>query len=314
MTKDEDVENCSESSQALTCIPISKNGATAPPKTLASSRASSRKNRVYVFREFLIRTYGVSYLSKGSIVLDVAGGKGDLSWLLVNIDEFDSVVADPRLTKHASQEKSVKYLRKNPEEASFRAIPNQPTHQPLAALLPKLEGKERFETPRHLRILVDDSLVNAVRYYLDSRCDKAWEQYWNDALQRASAAQPLGYREDDSRTSERQITDPKRALGVILSLRLIIGFHPDHATEACMDLAAVLAIPFCVVPCCVFPSEFPRRQTEDGERVRKYEQFVPYLQKKCPSIRVDILNFHETKTARNIVLYTRPEDARYASR
>ena len=27
-----------------------------------------------------------------------------------------------------------------------------------------------------------------------------------------------------------------------------------------MDLAILLNIPFCVVPCCVFPSEFPQRK------------------------------------------------------
>lgn len=307
-----------ETSEALTCVTITSNDGTSPaspppPPTIfpTSIRASSRKNRVYVFREFLLNTYGSSLLSKGSVVLDVAGGKGDLSWLLVNVDGLDSVVADPRLTtKHASQCKSIRYLRKNPEEALERAIPGRPTYQPLAALLPKLEEKDSFASPRHLRILVDNELVSAVRQNLDSRDDDSWIEYWKDALERASGAQPLGYREEnDAATEKRQITDAMQALNVILWLKLIIGFHPDQATEACMDLAVVLRIPFCVVPCCVFPSEFPHRTTDDGARVRKYEHFIPYLQQKYPDMLMDTLDFHETNTAtKKIVLYTLPDD------
>ena len=37
----------------------------------------------------------------GTVVLDVAGGKGDLAWLLANADGADAVVADPRLTDHS---------------------------------------------------------------------------------------------------------------------------------------------------------------------------------------------------------------------
>ena len=302
MTKDEDIVSDAASQRVLTCVPISKNATGSRPP---STRAFSRKNRVYVFREFLLRTYG-AYLCKDSIVLDVAGGKGDLSWLLTNVDELDSVVADPRITKHAHLVKAITYLRKNPDEALLRSIPSQPTHQPLAALVPKLEGKECFQSPRHLRILVDAALVDAVRHYLETSDVDAWLVYWKDASERALAAQPLGYCEDDL-PSERQITNAVQALDVILSLRLIIGFHPDQATEPCMELATMLNVPFCICPCCVFPSEFPHRRNAEGERVQKYKQFVPYLQNKYQRILTDTLDFHETETARNIVLYTLPD-------
>jgi hypothetical protein len=302
MTNDEKIINEAASRPVLTCVPISKNAAGSPPP---STRAFSRKKRVYVFREFLLRTYGGAYLSKGSIVLDVAGGKGDLSWLLTNVDDLDSVVADPRITKHAHFEKAITFLRKNPKEALLRSIPRRSTHQPLAALLSKLEGKDCFQPPRHVRILVDTFLVDAVRHYLEHKNDNDWIEYWKDASERAMVAQPLGYREEDL-LAETQITNAVQALDVILSLRLIIGFHPDQATEACMDLATVLNIPYCVCPCCVFPSEFPNRRNAQGERVRTYKEFIPYLQNKYPRIHTDTLDFHETETARNLVLYTLP--------
>lgn len=307
MTKDEDVVSDAASQPVLTCVPISNNATTRSPPP-PSTRAFSRKNRVYVFREFLLRIYG-AYLSKDSIVLDVAGGKGDLSWLLTNVDELDSIVADPRITKHEHLVKAITYLRKNPNEARLRSIPNQPTHQPLAALVLKLEGKECFQSPRHLRILVDAPLVDAVRHYLETSDGDAWLEYWKDASGRALVAQPLGYREHFLST-ERQITNAVQALDAILSLRLIIGFHPDQATEPCMDLATVLNIPFCICPCCVFPSEFPHRRNAEGEQVQKYKQFIPYLQNKYQRIHTDTLDFHETETARNLVLYTLPNYAR----
>ena len=108
-----------------------------PTNTSRRGRGQSRKNRVYVFRQWLLQTYG-SYLSRlqqeeehehrhinaenaapipslppplphegarpssGStrsssnrrrpLILDVAGGKGDLSWLLNNVDGFESIV------------------------------------------------------------------------------------------------------------------------------------------------------------------------------------------------------------------------------
>ena len=290
------------------CVPISSNCTTPPPAPAQPSiRAFSRKNRVYAFRDFLLQTYG-TYLAKGSVVLDVAGGKGDLSWLLTNVDELDSVVADPRLTKHEHFVKAIHYLRANPDEAALRAIPNQATHQPLAALLPELKGKECFRSPRHARILVDTHLVDAVRHFLATRDDKAWTEFWINASKRAFHVQePLGYQKDDA-TTERQIVDAIQARDLILSLRLIMGFHPDQATEACIDLAILLDIPFCVCPCCVFPSEFPSRKTREGDRVRSYDQFIPYLQNKHKSIRTGTLDFHETKTARNIVLYTLPSE------
>ena len=111
-----------------------------------------------------------------------------------------------------------------------------------------------------------------------------------------------------------------------------------------MDLAILLNIPFCVVPCCVFPSEFPQRKIRtslegitaitgasqavssakggdinDGkeaggpdegniEKVRTYSQFMEYLKAKYLSnnVQTATLQFHFTETAKNIVLYTLP--------
>jgi hypothetical protein len=270
---------------------------------MESTRASSRKTRVYIFREFLWDVYG-DYLSKGDIVLDAAGGKGDLSWLLRNVDDVDSVVVDPRVTKNHIV-KSVRFLREHPAEATLRAIPDRPTYQPLAALMPKLEGKENYPSSRHLRILVDKDLVSAIRSFRRGEANGMgkWTLFWNEALKKGRDAQPLGYREDETCTEET-IADAKDALGTIISAKLIVGFHPDQATDASIDLAMELGIPFCVVPCCVFPATFPDRKLADGAGVRCYTQLIEYLKAKNSSIQTAALNFHFTETAKNVALYT----------
>ena len=274
-----------------------------------STRAASRKARVYIFREFLLQTYG-DYLSPGDVVLDVAGGKGDLSWLLKNVDDLESIVVDPRVVKNHI-EKSVSYLREHPEEVLVRAIPDRLTYQPLATLIPKVQHKEDFQTPRHLRILVNNALVAAVQLFRRQKSVirgsdfDQWQAYWTSAVERARQAQTLGYREDSAAT-ESEIISAQEALNTILSAKLIVGFHPDQATDSCIDLALELGIPFCVVPCCVFPAEFPDRRLPDGSPVRYYSQFIDYLLSKSGSIRAACLNFQFTETSKNLALYTVP--------
>jgi len=61
---------------------------------------------------------------------------------------------------------------------------------------------------------------------------------------------------------------------------LIVGMHPDGATEGILDAAQAAGIPFACVPCCVFPGLRPRRMA-DGRSVRTREEFCSYLVEKC---------------------------------
>ena len=333
----------------------------------ASVRARSRKNRVYVMRQFLLDTYAAdlnpapenpSRRSRRPIVLDVAGGKGDLSWLLNNSScnnnkngkkntSWDAVVVDPRPTQHDHLIRSIHYLQSHPRTAQERAIPHRSGYQPLAELVvsgqlfdqaawssiskddddddennndEKNNNEETqpprqqqpppplpppsFVTPRHLKIYVNDELVQVVRQVRRQRQEQlsgtsnpkpskdergldTWSIYWKQALQRAgnqgNADEPVvegplpndasqsslssttGTTGTSSTTTQKpiMIVNAQDALETILNARLIVGFHPDQATDACIDLANELHIPFCVVPCCVFPSEFPHRRFID---------------------------------------------------
>jgi hypothetical protein len=344
-----------------------------------SVRSKSRKNRVYIFREFVKQTYG-DYLSAScslsavhaneqpiidqcssdintnGIILDVAGGKGTLSWLLMNVDHWESVVVDPQCDDYATNcyqklFESVSWLQRHPIEATMRTIPNSSTFQPLAALLPFFPPCEesspydnkikyptiaisnvdhRFYNPRNCPIHLDQAFIDAVRNEMNTRMELQcldsqviapslyWKEFWTEAMNRRTA-QP----EVNIASLCVEVWTAEEALAMILRTKLIVGFHPDQATEAIVDLANLLHIPYCIVPCCVFPSEFPNRRLciEENEnnneqdtikvasttrKVKSYSDFIQYLKKKDKCCRSAHLTFHESETSRNLVLYTLP--------
>ncbi len=60
---------------------------------------------------FLLDTFGDDCLRRGSGVLDVAGGKGELSFELVNLNRIWSTVLDPRPLQLAKLERCIKVRR-----------------------------------------------------------------------------------------------------------------------------------------------------------------------------------------------------------
>ncbi len=78
----------------------SHDAASAHPAPAA--HAVPQRERVFAFRDFVLRRFGPQIFTASARlpVLDVAGGKGDLSWLLKNADDLDAVVVDPRVTDH----------------------------------------------------------------------------------------------------------------------------------------------------------------------------------------------------------------------
>jgi hypothetical protein len=180
---------------------------------------------------------------------------------------------------------------------------------------------ETFTTPRHLRLLIDQDIVDAVSHYLETRSLPDWTSFWTLASARAARATPLGYVEAESLSAAGDsavlstISQAQAALETILDTKLVVAFHPDHATEACVDLALLLGVPVCIVPCCVFPADFPLRTNPDGSRLRTYAQLLDYLMFKVSHMQRASLDFWFTDTAKNQVLYTLPpvtEDAKSA--
>jgi hypothetical protein len=163
------------------------------------SDAVSKGKRAERFAEWLVRTFGVDALNAGDGVLDVAGGRGDVSFELYNRRGVKCTLVEPRARKLSKSQR--KFLKNRP---------------------PSLGAGD-----------ADAPLCAQVRAEFEPA---TWDRYAN--------------------------------------VSVIVGMHPDQATEAIADFALRRDVPFAVVPCCVFPRLFPRRvavavdaeeEEEDGE-------------------------------------------------
>ena len=103
----------------------------------------------------------------------------------------------------------------------------------------------------------------------------------------------------------RELTEPGSPYSEqIRQCSIIVGLHPDEATEAAMDLAMRLGKPFAISPCCVMTRLFPNRKGRMGEPVRTVHQLCRYLMDKQAGMKVDYLPF----MGRNKVLYWKGPD------
>jgi hypothetical protein len=314
-----------------------------------------RRYRVFTLREFILKMYDMSYLKSGTI-LDVAGGKGDLSWLFTNADGLESVVVDPRITDHKKLTGTCEWLEGHPVEKLTWSDPSSKQFQPLTLL----RIQQPFLPAKHIRMFMDQECVDMLppssightfkdvdvsTTVVNTPCVE-WDDFFRRATVRAEEVegtlahhQPKKKRPrletsaetskdidndkdshiegngatiDNNEAVDGRITCSKEALRVFHSAKLLVGFHPDEATEAIIDMAVQNRIPFVIVPCCVFPKLFSHRRL-NGKSVSTYMDFVRYLKTKHPAIREASLPFHAKSGtgdagARSTVLFTIPGD------
>ena len=92
----EDIASAAQELHAL--LPILRELTGADSSRLAVPRRQRRPHnsgRAAAFRQFLVETYGKSVLASGGGVLDVAGGRGALSFELLNMHQIPVTVIDP---------------------------------------------------------------------------------------------------------------------------------------------------------------------------------------------------------------------------
>lgn len=157
---------------------------------------AGHSQRARAFCDWLQRA--APHLLSSGVVLDVAGGRGDVARILARAGA-EVVTVDPRPPKINR--------RRDRNTASGSSVLTQPRH-----ILTKFDGD--------------------------------FEREHADLLARVS---------------------------------LIIGFHPDEATEPIAAYAMREKVPIAIVPCCVFGRLFPHRRLADGSEVESHDQFVTYL-------------------------------------
>jgi ubiquinone/menaquinone biosynthesis C-methylase UbiE len=59
-------------------------------------RRKKNRGRARYLRQFVVDTYGLEVLRRGTGVLDVAGGKGELGLEFINLEDVPATVIEPR--------------------------------------------------------------------------------------------------------------------------------------------------------------------------------------------------------------------------
>ena len=219
---------------------------------------ATKAHRASKFAEWLVRTFGVETLSRGSGVLDVAGGRGDVSWELHTVRKVPCTLVEPRARKlNRAQHK---WLRREGKKGSVSVCARETK---------KSGGEEKGGRDATRRGGVDGQ-------YDDERKEKDDEKARRDDDD-----------DDDDDVADENENDSFLCPQVRAEFRpdtwsafaecsVVVGMHPDQATESIMAFAKAHGKPFAIVPCCVFPALFPDRRVpadeEDAEEDAETEE------------------------------------------
>jgi len=237
---------------------------------LAAGRAVAAKvDRHRVFASWLLSTFGARF-GAGSCVLDVAGGQGCLADELAHRGVSVTIV-DPRTDGH-EHEVEVGNIGEGVEK-DF----------PSGAGLVRETEDETVPVPTVMSPATVEISANVPENQMEANSDHA------RVLRLKTDFDPVG--------------------GLVNSCGAIVAMHPDQATEAVVDAAVTRALPFAVVPCCVFPRLFSKRRLQSGRGVTGYAGFLRYLREKDARMRAAQLPFE----GRNIVLFMTAADYRRES-
>lgn len=168
---------------------------------------ASKHARAGKFTSWLVDKFGVDVLNSGTGVLDVAGGRGDVSFELHTKMGIKSTLVEPRARKL-----------------------NKHQHKWLKAEAKRL----KTDAPD-----TDSWLCEQIKTEFSS-------ENWH----------------------------------LFKDCSVIVGMHPDQATEPIIDFAIEFKKPFAVVPCCVFPDLFKHRRDRQGKLVTQRASLVEYIADK----------------------------------
>eukprot|EP01063_Lacrimia_lanifica_P017460 TRINITY_DN24544_c0_g1_i1.p1 TRINITY_DN24544_c0_g1~~TRINITY_DN24544_c0_g1_i1.p1 ORF type:complete len:551 (+),score=211.76 TRINITY_DN24544_c0_g1_i1:56-1654(+) len=282
----------------------------------------SHNLRATLFADWLVETFGRDHMSKGSGVLDIAGGAGAVSFELHVRRAVPCTLIDPRAPRamkhhrHFLKQMFKKFKRQD-AAAAAAAVPEGGA--------PPAEGANDELEPAGKRRKVEEGAAPQEADGGEKEQTQAEEEdprrqqhdmhlkggvgteAADDAHFRALYAEAGGdfratllkHRAMMVEACPETLDDP-----MFQDSALMIGMHPDQATCPIIDTALALNKPFVVVPCCVFPKLFPDRRTADGEPVKTYPQYLDYILRKDSRLRTAYLPFK----GRNCAIYLHPDD------
>lgn len=357
---DEREADADENSQKTSDSDTPRNGVSAPHERRGfgvNRNKVGNRDKCAVFRRWLLGTFGLEKLRSGSGILDVAGGKGELAFELVNVSDVSVTVIDPREMNLARYVKKFRkgYYHLNTSAAVRSAIEKNADAQlfaPRHARVFFTPGMWEWEVGHRKRAMRNSyELAHASRWSrrglvrdegeaasantVTSAEKKSGQELYTTRGETVSQLASLkldpvrvcvdrdtggqGKRAptntssdsgalsfDPSRTDPSIATEDARACApialradetvslledVLQKCSVVVGMHPDQATDAVVDFALLKGKPFAVVPCCVYRKDFPKRRRPaspdnpfGGGQVTTHEHLVQYLLAKAPGI------------------------------
>ncbi len=91
---------------------------------------------------------------------------------------------------------------------------------------------------------------------------------------------PRGTAEDVSRVDQLFDLAIPEVRAACADADVLLGMHPDGAVNAIVAAACALECGFAIVPCCVFPTAYPRH-LDDGTEVTERDQLVAWIFEEC---------------------------------
>ena len=205
-----------------------------------------------------------------SIVLDIAGGKGDFTWELVNLIGCpQSVLVDPRGPISTSRMDKLWYKgmfdpkRTGPIFSKWFPAVSLNDYQNKHPKQPK-HIRCFFNAPSFLSVLQNESTKN--NKHNTNNDDTYHEDWFQSERSRAKKIQwtTQGLQNDDTNNqltttnnkttnnnsnNMMEVSTVKELKEILAQCGLIVGLHPDQATGDIVQFAEHLNIPWCIVPC-----------------------------------------------------------------
>ena len=302
--------------------------------------------KVGIFRRWLLTVFGASFLCNGSGVLDIAGGKGETSFELLNMNDIPCSVIDPRpLDLRRYHKKYARgYYHRNEILMKFNKLPIQMNTLDNGEVAVNIRQPNHIRCFFHMTSLIDtcmpcyDDIEQIKAMNSRPQCILNKELFeFSIQFAKNSSWTTKGLIHNDSQVSEttrdldatvedtlsanfvydnRQvhianhsnyiIESYETARDIIYNASIIIGMHPDQATEHMIDYAIANNKPFAVIPCCIYSKQFPSRIC-NGKLVTTYAEFVQYLINKAP---MDIHAVEMSFEGKCVLLYYIPTHLR----
>ena len=217
---------------------------------------------------------------EGDSIVEVAGGKGDLSIELQNLEGIHCTLIEPRNNL------------KDGVSSFTRKLTRNMYHRSPVLGAPQISLSECLskgvENPTHCRVFFTEDLLG--KNNISEQQLSLFKKYsgpsktTDDTVEENSHA-GMHLCSSDVPTSTQIDMEVITARSSLQKCSLLVGLHPDGPTEDMINYALKNKKNFVVIPCCVFAESNPHRKLINGKVVRSYEDFLLYLCEKDSRIR-----------------------------